>query len=99
MNQEIYQILLSACFLVKNTFLKHNFSQPTFRTVKFHVTYTKPEHTKKYDIPVAKVLICGILLQLITIAKLITLRNFRMIINQGKVQDIFLPRGNTAVRH
>ena len=85
MNKEIHQILLSACFLAKNTFLVHNFSQPTFRNVKFHVTYTKPEHTKKCNIPVAKVLICGILLQLITIAILITLRNFRMIINQGKV--------------
>ena len=99
MNKGIHQILFSACFLVKNTFLVHNLSQPTFRNVKFHVTCTKPEHTKKYDIPVAKVLICGILLQLITIAILVTLRNFRMIINQGKVQDIFLPRGNTAVRH
>lgn len=99
MNKGIHQILLSACFLVKNTFLVHNLSQPTFRNVKFLVTCTKSEHTKKCDIPVAKVLICGILLQLITTAILVTLRNFRMIINQGKIQDIFLPRGNTAVRH
>ena len=40
MNKGIHQILLSACFLVKNTFLVHNLSQPTFRTVKFHVTCT-----------------------------------------------------------
>ena len=85
MNKEILQILLSACFLVKNIFLVHNLSQPTFRNLKFHVTCTKPERTKKCDIPVAKVPICGILLQLITIAILVTLRNFRMIINQGKV--------------
>ena len=41
---------LSACFLVKNTFLVHNLSQPTFRTVKFHVTCAKSERTKKCDI-------------------------------------------------
>ena len=62
MNKGIHQILLSACFLVKNTFLVHNLSQPTFRTVKFHVTCAKSERTKKCDIPMAKVLICGILL-------------------------------------
>ena len=66
MNKGIHQILLSACFLVKNTFLVHNLSQLTFRTVKFLVTCAKPERTKKCDIPMAKVLICGILLHLNT---------------------------------
>ena len=98
MNKGIHQILLSACFLVKNTFLVHNLSHPTFRTVKFHVTCAEPERTKKCDIPVAKVLICRILLQLIR-AIPVTLRSVRRVINQGKVHDIFLPRGNTAVRH
>ena len=98
MNKGIHQILLSACFLVKNTFLVHNLSHPTFRTVKFHVTCAEPERTKKCDIPVAKVPICRILLQLIR-AIPVTLRSVRRVINQGKVHDIFLPRGNTAVRH
>ena len=98
MNKGIHQILLSACFLVKNTFLVHHLSQPTFRTVKFHVTCAKPKRTKKCDIPVAKVLICGISLQLIR-AIPVTLRSVRSVINQGKVHDIFLPWGNTAVRH
>ena len=89
---------LSACFLVKNTFLVHNLSQPTFRTVKFHVTCAKSERTKKCDIPMAKVLICGILLYLIR-AIPVTLRSVRRVINQWKVHDIFLPQGNTAVRH
>ena len=97
-NKGIHQILLSACFLVKNTFLVHNLSQPTFRTVKFHVTCAKPERTKKCDIPMAKFLICGILLQLIR-AIPVTLRSVRRVIHQGKVHDIFLPRGNRAVRH
>ena len=89
---------LSACFLVKNTFLVHNLSQPTFRTVKFHVTCAKSERTKKCDIPMAKVLICGILLYVIR-AIPVTLKNVRRVINQWKVHDIFVPQGNTAVRH
>ena len=98
MNKGIHQILLSACFLVKNTFLVLNLSQPTFRTVKFHVTCAKSERTKKCDIPMAKVLIFGILLYLIR-AIPVTLKNVRRVINQWKVHDIFLPQGNTAVRH